>query len=305
MNPLPFWKVESIGNDFVLVHLADIEMRRQLAGGEIDEFTALSQLAQIVCERRFSVGSDGLLAVGQHESGLRLRMFNPDGTEDFCGNGLRCAAWHAKQAGWLESKTEILHRGRTVQATVDDDGMVVTDIGRATFEPAQIPVLAAEPLFRQTLTVAGHTLDVSCLSTGSTHTVVSVDELPDESTFLAVSRELEVHPMFPERTSVIWLDGFDTHRMRIRIWERGAGETLGCGTGSSAAAVVHARSHDLSGTFWVENRGGVVSVQMESWQDNLTLASLATEVYSGVLEFGDQGQVAVSHTETAIPLEAK
>ncbi|MBV6458468.1 MAG: Diaminopimelate epimerase [Fimbriimonadaceae bacterium] len=301
MSPLPFWKVESVGNDFVLVHLSDIEMRRQLAGSGIDETTALSQLAQTVCERRFSVGSDGLLAVGPHDGGLRLRMFNPDGTEDFCGNGLRCAAWHARELGWTTGETTILHRARSVRADIDDDGMVVTDIGKATFEPTRIPVSSAGEIWHARMAVAGHDVDLSCVSTGSTHTVLSVDTLPEDAVFLAVSRELEVHPMFPERTSVIWMEAHDTHRVRIRIWERGAGETLGCGTGSSAAAVVHARTHDLNGTFWVENRGGIVTVQMDSWQDSLTLASMVDDVYSGTLEFSDEHHRVAVGTEEAIP----
>jgi diaminopimelate epimerase len=267
---VPFAKVQSIGNDFVLIEAADLPE------------LPLEEVARSVCRRRLSVGSDGLLVIAPEEDAIRLRMFNPDGSEDFCGNGLRCAALYAWNRGWAQQNMTILHLGREVEAAIDPTTLrISTVLEPASFEPSVIPLDSAQELYFEPLEVAGRNLVLSALTTGSAHTVILVAELPDNETFLEVSSELEAHPLFPERTSVIWAQVRDEECMHIRIWERGAGETLGCGTGSSAAAAVYFRRRQIGGSIEIVNPGGRIWVEMASWNSPITIEGQAEIVYRG------------------------
>lgn len=268
-DELKFWKVQSIGNHFPLVQ---------------DYSGDLSALAVAMCRDHFGVGGDGLLAVQMEGSDLRLRMFNPDGTEDFCGNGIRCAARFAFDHGLVGTSFNILHLDRTVRVTVDG-AKIRTIIGTASYEPKDVPTSIAGELFDQTIFAARDSdwsvvLSGSALSTGSTHVVLPVGSLPDDDGFRKISSKLEVDPRFPQRTSVIWA-AREEDALRIRIWERGVGETLGCGTGSSAAAVDWMRRRRRGGRIEVRNPGGTVWVEADTWSSSVTLEGEATTVFQG------------------------
>ncbi|HEY0868348.1 MAG TPA: diaminopimelate epimerase [Fimbriimonas sp.] len=270
---MKFWKVQSIGNHFPLVHLDE-------APGD-----ALPRLAIDLCRERFSVGGDGLLAVGMEDEALRLRMFNPDGTEDFCGNGLRCAAMHALRQGWVGSRFTIRHLEREVPAEIFENGRIATRIGQASYVPRDVPHTSGE-LFDREVWAGMDTgmplvLYGSALTTGSTHTVIPTMELPDDDSFHKISAKIEVDPKFPQRTSVIWRQEVAPMRLKIRIWERGVGETFGCGTGSSAAAADYLRRRGGGGVVEVENPGGSVLVRMDSWSAPITVEGYAQAVYEG------------------------
>ncbi|RYG26518.1 diaminopimelate epimerase [bacterium] len=294
---IPFWKLQSIGNDFPLVHIADLEdilARGAAERGEVGRAPAaecfvapdagvtdvdglLMRLAVAMADRRYGIGGDGILAAKPLSEGrVLLRMFNPDGTEDFCGNGLRCAAVHAHAQGWVGETFTIEHLGRDVPVTIGG-GEVATRLGGATYDPAEVPLRGAE-LFRGTLP-NGRT--GSALSTGTTHTIVWSDELPDDVTFLKESPPLEVHEMFPERTSIMWTQALDRDHLRLRIWERGVGETRGCGTGSTAAAVDYLRGEERSGRVRVDNPGGTVYVTWDPAKNETVIEGTAELVYSG------------------------
>lgn len=261
---IPFWKLQSIGNDFPLVHIADVS-------GDFDS------LAIAMSDRRFGVGGDGILAAGpQGPDRVLLRMFNPDGTEDFCGNGLRCAAVHARAQGWVGDRFTIEHLGCEVPVRIEN-GRVSTRLGGASYAPAEVPVVGGE-LFRGTLP-GGRT--GSSLSTGTTHTIVWVEELPEDEAFFAESPLLEVHPMFPERTSVMWTRVVAVDHLQMRIWERGVGETQGCGTGSTAAAVDYLRGEGRAGRVRVDNPGGTVFVSWDPAVNETEIEGTAEMVFSG------------------------
>lgn len=294
---IPFWKLQSIGNDFPLVHITDLEdllgrgakerenVERAPAAecfvapdaGATDVDGLLMRLAVAMADRRYGVGGDGLLAAKPLEDGrVLLRMFNPDGTEDFCGNGLRCAAVHAHAQGWVGNEFTIEHLGRQVPVTIGH-GEIATQLGGATYDPADVP-LRGEELFRGPLP-NGRTGSV--LSTGTAHTVVWVDELPDDATFFGESPSLETHEMFPERTSIMWTSAAGTDHLRLRIWERGVGETQGCGTGSTAAAVDYLRGEGRPGRVRVDNPGGTVYVTWDPEKNETVIEGTAELVYSG------------------------
>lgn len=284
MSVLPFCKMQSVGNDFVLVQLSDL---KRVACDE-----RLPDLARALCSRRTSIGSDGLLVLDSQGVGLVLRMFNPDGSEDVCGNGSRCSALYAVRRGWVSASHVIEHGGRAVRATVHDDGRVTTEAGRANFDPEAVPL---DTRLHETEMVEEPVCGVigTAVNVGSTHFVSIVDELPDDRTFFAVSPKIEVDPLFPERTSIIYTKIVSESELSIRIWERGAGETLGCGTGASAAAVVAMRRRGFGGEIRVVSKGGETTVSADSWQGELLATSSPSEVFSG--------SVAVSKARNSSP----
>jgi diaminopimelate epimerase len=242
---LPFAKVETVGNDFVLFEDApDIDW---------------SAVAAAAGDRRRGIGSDGILVMEPGDP-LRLRMFNPDGSEDFCGNGLRCAALWAKEIGWSDGSGRIEQLGLICRFEVEPDGRVSALFPPARWAPEQAPCTV--PLDQDGLAVV-EGVRGRPLNTGTTHFVVFGPELPSEDDFQRLSPLIEVHPAFPERTTIMWTALDSPRRLKARIWERGAGETLGCGTGSMAAALALSRSTGEAGRFEVASRGGVQEVEFE------------------------------------------
>ena len=233
-----FTKMQGVGNDFVVVE-----------GGELPPHVSLPALAVQTCDRKFGIGADGLLVVSRDAPGaaFRMRMFNPDGSEDMCGNGLRCVSLYALRAGWLDGQTgfTVAVKGGTRRVRLIDvsgDGRTATlgvDMGVPQFAPEQLPFCspANDPVVGYPLAVGGETYSLTVVNTGSTHTVIFGVIPPDEATFQRVSPLIENHPLFPERTSVLWATPQGDSTIAVRIWERGAGETLGCGTGACAVGV--------------------------------------------------------------------
>ncbi len=262
-----FHKLQSIGNDFVLVEAQDLQ--------DIEP----SLLARDVCRRHFSIGADGLLVLDH--TNFTLKMFNPDGTEDFCDNGLRSAFWYAHTKGYLADAAEIFHLDRMVAMSMDAADNISAQMGTANFSAAAVPHLLGVEWVDLPILLGDVPLELTVLSTGSAHAVTVVDELPDDDTFFRLSPLVENHPLFPERVSLMWVKAEAEDRLRLRIWERGAGETLGCGTGSLAAAFAWMRRQNRGGRIEVINPGGTVWVQADDHMSPATLTGRASVVYSG------------------------
>ncbi len=250
---LAFIKMQGVGNDFVLV---------DARGGPKHEWPSL---ARRLCDRHFGVGADGLLLVTQEEGAdVGMRMFNPDGTEDFCGNGLRCVARYVADGQPQRRNLSIATIAGLRAARILDDGQVQVEMQQPAFHPSDIPMLVeGDRVVDYDLPLEGGPIRITALSTGSTHAVAFVDDLPDDETFLRISPLVENHPFFPERTSVMWTRVSDRHSIRLRIWERGAGETLGCGTGACAAMAAARVQGLVDSEVTVSSRGGEVMVQWE------------------------------------------
>ncbi len=235
--------MQGVGNDFVVVDAAALP--DEILKNEV----SLPRLAIQTCDRKFGIGADGLLVVSREigsGAAFRMRMFNPDGTEDMCGNGLRCVSLWAHSAGWLDGRTQFVvavkDGVRDVQKlSVAADGRTASfgvDMGVPQLAPSALPFCDSgrTRIVGYPLTVGGETVLITAVNTGSTHTVLFGPQ-PDEETFQRISPRLETHPCFPERTSVLWATVRNQTTIDIRIWERGAGETLGCGTGACAVGV--------------------------------------------------------------------
>jgi diaminopimelate epimerase len=274
MREIPFTKTQSVGNDFILINADDCQ--------GLD----LPALAQDLCIRRFRVGSDGLLVVGpSKEPGIEIsmKMFNPDGSEDFCGNGLRCAANHAVRMGWAKDSFTILQHGLTSRVSVED-GFVKAEMPAAEFHAGAIPVLADDPS-NHLVDISLHGVKGTAISTGSTHFVVPVDELPDGQQFYETSSLIENDPLFPERTSVIWTKDAGGGHLQIRIWERGAGETLGCGTGAAAAAIVWRKLYGAGADIKVESKGGTLEFEVLDAAKPYLVSSRPEVVFTGTVRY--------------------
>jgi diaminopimelate epimerase len=276
---IKFSKMQAIGNDFVVVAKDDAQGR------------AYDKLALDLCDRHFGVGGDGLLVLGPGtgDCALDFRMFNPDGTEDMCGNGLRCAAlWGYRRGLIAEGQTFLTHgfdrnrECRLVQVGENDnEALVAVDMGIADFVPANIPYLGAQG---DRLSAAGSEWAIHPVSTGSTHAVIFGDVV-SEDTFRSVSPQIENHPDFPERTSVMWTTELGNNEYAVRIWERAAGETLGCGTGMAAIAAVAWREgkSPSDAEIKVRSKGGELRFVQDA-KGNIQMTGPAEWVFDGVLD---------------------
>lgn len=272
-----FWKVQSAGNDFVLVLDSDIPFLLNRC-----------ELATRLCDRRLSIGGDGLLILKLDDEPA-LEMYNPDGSPDFCGNGLMSAAKFA-QAVCGHELTQVWHGGRRLKVRSESDGRIEVEIMAATFDPASIPMVdGSSEIFESVLPGVEGLRPISVVQTGSAHAVVLVDALPSDEEFFRISPLVENHSWFPERVSLMWVQPISNDRVKMRIWERGAGETLGCGTGSAAAAVIWMRKTNQGGLIKIENPGGLITCAATDWTSNLRLGSIPTLVYSGMVTLSRTG----------------
>ena len=272
---LRFVKTEAAGNDLVLVDFRE-QPRRDMEA-----------LAVRMCDRHFGVGGDGLLTLERGNGPLPfMRMFNPDGTEDFCGNGLRCVAawlWHSAEArdGRVLLETPRGKHDAVVESLGARRFRVGVQVVVPQFDPAAVPVrLPLERVLQYALKIGDRTWPVSCVSIGTAHTVIFGDADVEEDVFREASPLIEQHRIFPERTSVLWCRAEGRDRIRMRIWERGVGESFACGTGTCAAVVV-GRTLGLTGDrAEVVTRGGSMSAEW-SGKGPVRLIGPARIVYVG------------------------
>ena len=258
----PFVKMQGIGNDFVVLDaLAHTYLRDA-------DFAAL---ALQLCARGFGVGGDGLLlldeadeAAGALGCAVRMRMWNPDGSEDMCGNGLRCVARLAHRRGYVDAQFTVQTLVGPRRAWVDAENVRV-EMGAPLWDAEEIPLdtrlIDGEPQ-RYFLDLDGERVGPLCsVSTGSTHTVFFTDQATIARDFERLSAKLEVHPAFPQRSSILWAQVLADGELGVRIWERGVGETLACGTGACAVAVAAMKLGLLDAqAARVHSRGGVLEI---------------------------------------------
>lgn len=227
-----FTKMHGTGNDYVYINA--FEENVENAG----------ELAVRVSDRHFGIGSDGLILVAPSEiADCRMIMYNADGSEGaMCGNGIRCVAKYAYEHDIVkESHISIETKSgvKKLELTVEDGVVtyVQVNMGRAILKPKEIPVRAeGEDFIAMPLTVAGENYTVTCISMGNPHCVIftsGIDKLDLEK----IGPLFEKHDMFPDRINTEFVEVADEHTIRMRVWERGSGETISCGTGTCAAAV--------------------------------------------------------------------
>ena len=281
MKALHFTKIESIGNHFVLIDAMDMM--------ELEWPT----VAKKTCTYRSGVGADGLLVILPSEiADFRMRMFNPDGTEDACGNGLRCAAVFNKERMQKKSDSftieaiDGIHEVET-KKRADGSTLATIDMGEPLFGKEDIPtLLEVEEAIDYPLGVDDSIYNINCVRVGSPHTVIFAplsmfwENIPD------VSERIENHKAFPDRISVTWCSVETADELKVRTWERAVGPTLGCGTGACSAVVAASIKGISKRIANVSSPGGTLIVD---WQKdgNIKLTGTARIVFDG--EFSIKG----------------
>ena len=272
-----FTKMHGAGNDYVYVNCFEERYPDQVA-----------KLAIEISDRHFGVGGDGLVLICPSEiADARMRMFNADGSEaEMCGNAVRCVAKYLYDHGIARQEALKIETGRGVlslQCEVEDSRVqrVRVNMGAPILKSADIPTtLPGDPPIRQKLTAGGRDFEVTCVSMGNPHCVTFVDEINDDWV-LRVGPEIERHPAFPRRVNAEFIQVISPSEFRMRVWERGSGETLACGTGACAAAVAGVLNGVTQRQVTAHLRGGDLLLE---WSESgeVYMTGPATEVFSGV-----------------------
>lgn len=270
---LKFTKMHGAGNDFVVL---DCIRQRILLSTE--------QL-RLLADRHFGVGCDQILMVEKaHDASadFRYRIFNADGGEvEQCGNGARCFVRFVHDQK-LTSKTEIVvetHNG-LIRPRLEEDGRVTVNMGAPVFDAARLPFTGGTGGVSEPLIVDGETLYISAISMGNPHAVLVVDDI-ESAPVDKIGPLVENHPRFPKRVNAGFLQVMDRQHVRLRVYERGSGETLSCGTGACAAVVAGLRRGLLDSPVTVATHGGTLSIAWEGEGMPVMMTGPAISVFSG------------------------
>jgi diaminopimelate epimerase len=267
-----------LGNDFVIVDAFTQEVVNP------------AQLAPKVCDRNFGVGADGLVLIlpsKLREAGFRMRIFNPDGSEpEMCGNAIRCFAKYLYDRGLTdkkEIKVETLAGIIKPKLIMDNKDVeyVRVDMGEPGLKRSEIPMTGSEQeqVVEEELIVEGEKLEVTCVSMGNPHCIVFVEEA-EEAPVRELGPKIETHEAFPENTNVEFIEVVNEDEIKMRVWERGAGVTLACGTGACASAVACVLNELTKREVTVHLLGGDLVIE---WSDtnHVYMTGPATEVFTG------------------------
>jgi diaminopimelate epimerase len=268
--------MHGLGNDYVVIDNRDEKISN----------TEAPELARILCERRLSVGADGLLLVSNSVSAaVKMRIFNADGSEaEMCGNGIRCFVKYCYEnciARESDLRVETLAGIKRTWLSVEN-GLVKSvkvDMGTPALERSNIPMLGQGTSVNEDLHVNGEKYKVTCLSVGNPHCVVFVDAV-DDFPVRHVGSKIENHSLFPKRTNVEFAQVLSENEVKMRVWERGCGETLACGTGACATVVAGNLLNKLGSKVRVHLLGGDLEVE---YAERLFLKGPAEKIFEGTL----------------------
>jgi diaminopimelate epimerase len=273
---LRFTKMHGLGNDFMVID------------GVRQQVSLSPAVVRALGDRHFGIGFDQLLLVeksSQPGIDFRYRIFNADGGEvEQCGNGARCFVRYVHEAG-LTDKAEIAvetMRG-IIRPRLEADGRVTVDMGMPEFSPSAIPFVSDSDAVVQALEVNGERLLITAVSMGNPHAVQVVADV-DCAPVASQGPLIEAHPRFPKRVNAGFMQVLDAHDIRLRVFERGAGETMACGTGACAAVVAGIRRGLLESPVRVETRGGALSIAWSGPGAPVLMSGPATTVFSGEVD---------------------
>jgi diaminopimelate epimerase len=296
MRRLAFTKMHGCGNDYIYI-FAD-RMRPADPGA----------LAKRLSDRHFSIGGDGLIMLCPSKTAdVRMEMYNADGSRgEMCGNAIRCVArLHSELSGARKNPIVVdTDCGpKTIAFKLDEAGRVAAatvDMGAPILEGREIPVDRDGRVIDFPLEVAGREYRITAVSMGNPHCVVFVDDdnifALDDAEFARLGRKFEHHPFFPRRVNTEFILPLARNRLKMRVWERGSGETLACGTGACAAQVAAVLTNRADRNATVELRGGNLEIE---WRDrgleanHVFMTGEAIEVFKGEVEVADSELVSV------------
>jgi len=270
---LRFTKMQGIGNDFVMIDA-------------ISQKVAITpERARKLADRHFGVGCDQVLVVEapmHPEADFRYRIFNNDGSEvENCGNGARCFAVFVRQRQ-LTAKThiEVETAGGRLSLEVLADNQVKVNMGVPELTPASIPFIASHKQNRYPLCLSDHKVEISAISMGNPHAVTVVDDVDNYPVEIA-GPEIEAHTQFPQKVNAGFMQILNRNTIKLRVFERGVGETLACGTGACAAVVAGIINDQLDTSVQVQLPGGILSIEWEGEGKPVMMTGPATSVFHG------------------------
>ena len=276
---MKFTKMHGLGNDYIYVNCLTETINNP------------SEVSKFVSDRHFGIGSDGLVLIMHSDKGdFRMRMFNSDGSEaEMCGNAVRCVGKYVYDNGLTDKtivKIETLAGIKILELTVNNNQveLIRVDMGEPILKPMNIPVNSEKDLFiSEPVTVNGEIYNVTCVSMGNPHAVTYVDDVanfPLES----VGSKMETHTLFPRKINAEFVQVVDRNTLKMRVWERGAGETLACGTGACAVLVASVLNGISERKATVKLLGGDLMIEWNEKDNHIYKTGPATKVFDGEID---------------------
>ena len=275
---MKFTKMHGCGNDYVYVNCMEEKIEDR------------SALAKFVSNRNFAIGSDGLICIDPSDiADFKMDMYNADGSSSLmCGNGIRCVGKYVYDKGLTDKTTLKIETGagiKTLELTVAKGTVesVRVNMGEPELRPKYIPVAEkGKDFIRRLILVGDKEFEVSAIGVGNAHCVVFVDD-PDAINVNKYGPMFEAHPLFPEEINTEFVQVIDRNTLKMRVWERGSGETLACGTGATASLVAAAICGHTDDSVTVELKGGKLFIEWDRKSNQLYMTGPAVTVYDGLL----------------------
>jgi diaminopimelate epimerase len=272
---LNFTKMHGLGNDFVVIDNRAGRLR------------GLSGKSKQLCDRRFGIGADQVLILRSSKTAdFRMQIFNADGSEvEMCGNGIRCLArfiWDNKLASTRKKSLDIETPAGIIRPE-QKGRMIRVDMGEPVLEGSKIPVKAQGFIVNHPLMVRDTTFKITCVSMGNPHAVIVAKKI-DAVQLDTFGPLIEHHPFFPKRTNVEFVQVMNKSNMKLRVWERGAGETLACGTGASAAVVAASLLNLAGREVNVHLPGGKLIIHWSAEDNHVYMTGPAAPVFEGTID---------------------
>lgn len=279
---MKFTKMHGCGNDYIYVDGA-----REIIPAE-----RKSEVVKFLSDRHFGIGGDGVIFINPSDvADFEMEMYNMDGSRsEMCGNGIRCVGKYVYDHG-LTRKTSlsIVSCGKIkyLELTVEDGKVakVRVNMGSPVLEAAEIPVVASQsPVVDTPIAIDGREYRMTCVSMGNPHAIVYVDEMIDDETMAKIGPLFEHHERFPRRVNTEFVKVLDRERVQMRVWERGTGETLACGTGACAVTVASILNGLTEDGITVELLGGNLEIFWDREENVVYMTGPATTVFEGEIE---------------------
>ncbi len=281
---IEFSKYHGLGNDFIL-----------LDNRHSSEPLVTAEEAVKMCDRHFGIGADGVIFAlpGQNGTDYTMRIYNSDGSEpEMCGNGIRCLAqFIADKTGKEQiNKSFRIHTlAGTISPQLKENGQVRVDMGMPQLTAAEIPTTLCSPddkVIAQPLEVADKSWTVTCVSMGNPHCITFVEDT-DAIDLVQIGSKFEHHPVFPQRTNTEFIQIVKSDYMKMRVWERGAGITLACGTGACASVVAGVLNGKCDRLCTVELPGGCLQIEWSEQDGRVYMTGAAELVFTGKYVLGN------------------
>ena len=283
---LKFTKMHGIGNDYIYIFTGDLspEGEPEWCGDQ----EAVGAIARLLSDRHFGIGSDGLVLMRPSSSAdIMMDMYNSDGSRGMmCGNAIRCVARYVYERGHVVKKDmiiETLSGIKALELTIADGKVssVTVDMGKPEFSPAAIPVsFPGDRMINQAIEVAGQVWQATAVSMGNPHAVVFVDD-PEALELEKIGPDFENHSLFPQRINTEFVQVLGPKHLRMRVWERGSGETMACGTGSCASLAAASVNGLCEREAVVTLNGGDLHIRWHEMNDHIYMTGPASFVFDG------------------------